>query len=230
MLRPKKKITKKDIKHDAMLETLYKAQKYYDANVKKVKFGGRIGIALIAGILIFTSVNKAANKEAHKLLTRGIFSFQLNTFEDSINEFELLLDEYTSTLSADEAYFYLGKSYLALKDTVRGEENIQHYLQKGINPRLEASGYDLLAKIEEDRGNLQKSAEYYLTASNIINDDYYKGQYKLYAAEVLIKTNNFSEAAAILAQFDIKKNVFSAVTDKVKELKSYIEFSDTKLK
>ena len=226
MLRPKKKITIKDIKHDAMLESLYKAQKYYEANVKKVKIVGGIGIALIIGILIFASVSKSANKEAKKLLTRGIVSFQLNNFEDSINEFELLLDEYPSTHSASDAYFYLGKSYLALQDDSKGEEYIQLYLQNGINPRLKASGYDLLAKIEEDRGNFQISAEYYLKASNIINDDYYKGQFKLYAAEVLIKTNNFSEAAAILNQFDIKKNVFSAVTDKVKELKSYIDFSD----
>ncbi len=210
-----------------MLESLYKAQKYYEANVKKVKIVGGIGIALIAGILIITGISKSANKEAQKLLTRGIISFQLNNFEDSINEFELLLDEYPSTQSAVEAYFYLSKSYFEVKDTAKGEENIQLYFQNGKNPRLKASGYDLMAKIEEDRGNLQISAEHYLKASNIINDDYYKGQFKLYAVEALIKTNNFSEAAAILDQFDTEKNVFSAVTDKVKELKSFIEFTDT---
>ena len=56
MLRARKRITKKELKHDAMLETIYKVEKYVRSNSKLIMYGGSALLVVIVISVVLSTI------------------------------------------------------------------------------------------------------------------------------------------------------------------------------
>src|SRR5512143_4127009 len=64
MLTPKKKISKKEIKEDALLTAYAEATTFYYENKKMINYALTGLVVLVIGILIFMNNRKASNEKA----------------------------------------------------------------------------------------------------------------------------------------------------------------------
>ena len=100
MLRPKKKITKKEIQRDPFLETVDQAQAHLEENRSKYLQVGIAIVALLIGFNVISNNSQIRKKEASSSLGDALLTLDINDqttaqfqLETVINEYELPLNE-----------------------------------------------------------------------------------------------------------------------------------------
>jgi len=171
MLRPKKKITRKQIKEDKLITTYFKIyDKIYDYR-KHLIFGG-IAIVVVAliGVLYFTNV-QAENERAMTALGKVYPLYDEARFERAINgvpEQNIpglleITENYSGTEAGRIASFYLANAYYHLGDY----DNAYRYFRdfSGADDLLRASALAGRAAVYEVRGEYTQAAEYFEQAA-----------------------------------------------------------------
>ena len=109
MLRPKKKITKKQIQRDPFLETVDQAQAHLEENRSRYLQIGIVILAILIGINVLSNNSQNANKEASSSLGDALLTLDLNDQTTAKFQLETVINEYENTTSASLAEYYLGK-------------------------------------------------------------------------------------------------------------------------
>lgn len=199
MLRPKKKITKKEIKRDPLLEKISQISNFVTKNSRLVTY---IVIGLIVVIIFtFSMVNskKKANIEAAGELGLAELSIENMDYDDAIVRLESLIDKYPRTKSSGMAIFLLAKVHLIEQEYDIAEEYFLKYIDSyGDDEMILAAAYSGLGICEEQKGNLERAAEYLEKAAEVAPYKFQKHEYYLSAARYLIKEENFERAESIL--------------------------------
>jgi tetratricopeptide (TPR) repeat protein len=124
MLKPKKKISKKEIKEDRLVTSYFEATTWYQTN-KKIVNGVLTGIVILAIVIVaymnnVSSNNLKATTELGKVLMyydQGKYDLAINgNLQDNIRGLQSIVDEYGSTKAGELAGFYLANSYFSLGD------------------------------------------------------------------------------------------------------------------
>lgn len=127
MLKPKKKISKKEIKEDALLTAYAQTTSYYYENKKMINYALTGLVVVIIGILIFVNNRKASNEKAQLEFAKvyslyDAASTEKSQFTAAINGkpeqgiigLKAIVDNYGSTEAGEIARFYLANSYYQL--------------------------------------------------------------------------------------------------------------------
>ena len=133
MLRPKKKITKKEIQRDPFLETVDQAQAHLEENRSRYLQIGIVILAILIGINVLSNNSQNANKEASSSLGDALLTLDLNDQTTAKFQFETVINEYENTTSASLAEYYLGKMSYDNNDNVNAEKYLSSYLNN--NPK-----------------------------------------------------------------------------------------------
>jgi tetratricopeptide (TPR) repeat protein len=176
MLKPKKKITKKELKEDKLVTTYFKATNYLYEK-KKLLFGaigGLVAIVLI-GLIIYSN-RKAANEEANTAFANILAAYDQGVFQVAIDGvpnrnlkgFKQIVEEYGSTPVGELAKFYLANSYFALKDYDSALKYFEEY--GGSNDLVAASCLAGVAAVYETKSQYKDAAEYFEKAGNKMKD------------------------------------------------------------
>ena len=124
MLKPKKKITRKDIQRDSFLETIDKAQAHLEnSRSSYVKIGIGIIIAIIA-FNIYSDKNSQNDSSADAL--------SLDDNENAKFQFETIINEFSSTKSAKLAKYYLGKMKYDSEDYFEAQIDLGEFIIKDM--------------------------------------------------------------------------------------------------
>jgi tetratricopeptide (TPR) repeat protein len=171
MLKPKKKITKKDIKEDKLVSTYFEATKWYEEHKKVVSsvVTGLV-IVIIAAIVIrnnIVSSNEQATTELSKILKyydQGNYEAAINGIpQENVRGLLAVVNEYGSTHAGEFAKFYLANSYYALGNY---DKALEYYLEVDLkDDLLQASAYAGAASCYENKGNHSSAASYYEKAA-----------------------------------------------------------------
>jgi outer membrane protein assembly factor BamD (BamD/ComL family) len=198
MLKPqKKKLSKKELKKDPLLDSVLKAQTYYEENKTNLLYGG-IGLIIVILLIVWVvALNKETEMEAMSLLGKAQIEFDNMNYTSARGFLERLRENYSSTDSEAQGTFLLANlhynqdNYTQAKDLYG--EFIDAYSGSEI---LLASGYAGLAACEEIDKNYIKAAEYYEEAFSLV-DDFPQGAEYLYLAGLnYIAADNQKEAIA----------------------------------
>ena len=159
MLKARKKITKKEIKHDPFLESIYKAKEYFEENKQLIT---RIGVGIVAVVVIVLILNKnsKAEKEASEAaLGKAFVNLSIGDRDNGLLQLELLVDDYSGSEAAQRSLFMLARLYYEQKDYLTAESNLQDFLDDPTE-EFHAGALMMMADIEKINGYTESIADH----------------------------------------------------------------------
>ena len=129
MLKPKRKITRKEIKKDPFLESIDKLENNFEQNKKTYL---NIAIGLIASVLVINILlNKQSQKniDSNSDLGMALVAFDNEDYDNAKFQFETIVSEYSGTNSSNVANYYLGKISFENNDLVKSKTYLNVYLK-----------------------------------------------------------------------------------------------------
>jgi len=166
MLRARKKISKKELKHDPMLEMIFKVETFFRSRSKEIGYGAIGAVALlVVGVMLISSKGEA---EVDAAAAVGIaqFKFMTGDFQDAIVRLEDALRKYPGTDAAIQGLFYLGSANYQANNKDDAEKNFRDFLDENTDDALLiASAYAGIAAVREDNEDHAEAAKYYRDAA-----------------------------------------------------------------
>jgi len=171
MLKPKKKISKKEIKEDKLVTTYYEATTWYESNKKLVN--GIVTGVIVLAIAAFaysnnvSSNNRKANTELGKILRyydQGQYDVAINgNLQEGARGLQAIVDDYGSTKAGELARFYLANAYYGQRDY---DKAMQNFLDVSFSDDLiSSSALAGAGACYEAKGDHEKAASYYEKAA-----------------------------------------------------------------
>jgi tetratricopeptide (TPR) repeat protein len=188
MLKPKKKISKKEIKTDPLITYYTQAKTFYFNNKKNISYG-ITGVVVVVLAFIFYMNNRAANDERASIEIGKIYQyFDQGNYLIAINGqpekgligFKKIVEEYGSTHSGEMARFYLATAYYMIDST---DLALNEFDDVSFSDNLlQASVYAGKAACYERKENKLEAADYYDKAANKASDESITPEYLYHAA------------------------------------------------
>jgi TolA-binding protein len=171
MLKPKKKISKKEIKEDKLVTTYFEATTWYETN-KKIVNGVLVGVVILAVVVVaymnnVNSNNVKANTELGKVLPyydQGKYDLAISgNLQENIRGLQSIAEDYGSTKAGELAKFYLANSYFAQGDY---EKALKYFLNVNVSDdMLTASALSGAASCYEAKNDCEKAASMFEKAA-----------------------------------------------------------------
>lgn len=216
MLRARKRITKKELKHDAMLEAIYKVETFMKSYSKQVMYGGAGLVALIVVSVMMLNSKREAEVKADSAVGIAQYKLLIGDFQDAEVRLEDVLRKYPGTKAAREGKFYLANAHYLLGNMEEAEKYYLEFLAESSNdPILESSANSGLAAIKEDTDDNLSAANFYMKASFISNGKTQSEAYMLSSIRNYYKSGEIERAQEMvddmLADEDISNNTKESV-------------------
>jgi TolA-binding protein len=177
MLRPKKKISKRELKEDALVTSYVKATGWYEANKKAIGIGALILAVLVVASIAFLNNRRSGNEKAMTELGK-IYTYYDNAQyavaidgvpERNIAGLKSIVDNYGSTGAGELARFYLANCYYQLR---RFDEALEAYDDFSPNSQLlTVSRLSGIAACREAKGEYGEAAAMFEKAAVTYGND-----------------------------------------------------------
>jgi tetratricopeptide (TPR) repeat protein len=188
MLKPRRKITKRELKQDALVTNYFKALEFYDKYKRYIAWG-IAGIALVViAIVIYTNNRRNADQRAATALgqiiqiyDRGDYRLALNGIpEQNVVGLQRIVDNYGGTASGELATFYAANCYFYLGDY---DKALKYYKEFDAPGKiLESAAKAGIAGCYEAKKDFRTAAEYFLKAVAVDPHGTRAAEYMLNAA------------------------------------------------
>ena len=223
MLRPKRKITKREIRQDPLLETLYSAEKFYESHSKRIMVIGGGLLVLVLILLIGSGWRGSSRRTAEDMLSQAAASLASGNSAAAINELDLLVAEYPKSSAGREALFFMGRAFLSLDNPKAGRESLEEYLKKSKNSLHLCAAMEILGGIAESEGRYVEAAELFQRASSIGDFSFNIQQNRVNAAMSWLLAGEYDRASEILEDLEKTENPHALIRDQIEELSSRLK-------
>lgn len=199
MLKPRKKITRKELKRDPLMETLYRLRRFWlDHRARISRYGTLALVVLVLSVLV-TRWRASQNEKAATVVGVAFVEFNQGNYNSVIAQLRALVDEYSGLKSFGNGLYLLARSELYVGDTTGAEEHYRRYLDDyGKDPLLKAGAQAGLGVIAEGQGRYSEAADHFRGASQSAPTATLKRQYAVYAGRDYILSQQPEAALEIL--------------------------------
>jgi TolA-binding protein len=214
MLTPKKKISRKEIKQDELLNVYVKASSFYYANKRYVSYAVTGIVVVVVATLIFINNRRASNEKAATELGKvyGLYDqastpaqYQLaidGQRERGLMGLKTIVDNYGNTDSGELARFYLGNAYY---NVGKYDEALQQFGSFSSSTKLlQASAQAGIGSCYEAKGEYGKAAGAYEKASGMVSNEITTPEYLNSAARCYGRSGEKDKAIAILKRLKLE--------------------------
>lgn len=217
MLKPKRKITKKEIRHDPLLEIVYSAQRFYDKHKNRIILAVLALVIIVSAVLIVSRKKASVRIESDIMLAQALSQIEKSS-EETLAIFDNLLRMYPETEASTEAHFHMARMFFSLDSLEAARVNFEMYLELAPNGPFSSASMSQLASIAlyNDEPNL--AGDLFERAEKISSSQYISSISKLNAVEAWIAAGEYSRAEEIL--LSISDN--PALDNRVEALKTKI--------
>ncbi|HTP81227.1 MAG TPA: tetratricopeptide repeat protein [Bacteroidota bacterium] len=204
MLRPQKKVSKREIKEDQLVSRYFQIRKWVEDNKRLATYIVGTPVVAVAALLLWNAKQNDANNEASTRLARILPYYTDGRYEqavsgivqEGIQGLQQIVDNYGSTPSGEYAKLYLANCYLAegKYDRARG-----YFKDVDVSDKLlGASALAGVATCAEAMGNREEAAMYFEKAA--LNDmtELSAPEYLVDAAENYSAVGNKAKAGELL--------------------------------
>ena len=160
MLKPKRKILKKEIKRDPFLESIFSIKTHF---TEKKQYYTRIILTVLAVFIMgsFYLKSQDTNREsAENILSKAMVFLALNDEDNAMIHLQEVIDEFGSTVAGRNASFYLGRIYLDKGEYDLALPYFEQYAAKGRNPILIGSVYQAMVNIYRSKQDLSNAIKF----------------------------------------------------------------------
>ena len=200
MLRPKKKITKKEIQRDPFLESVDKAQAHLEENRSKYLQLGLVLLILLFGYNVITDKQSQLDIDASASLGDALLTLDRDDLTTAQFQLETVLNEYDNTPSASVAEFYLGKMSYNADDKEEAGRFLNSYLKKNPKGFLAASASIMLADIAANGSQLKEGIQILEKGIRNVNSKKDLRLLQLRKAELELRQGNKDIAKSIVEE------------------------------
>ncbi len=173
MLKPKKTISKKEIKEDKLVTSYFEARSWFEENKKLIgNVAGVLAAIVIAGVFYFNNVN-TNNKEATTQLGKVLKYYDDGKYEIAVNGnpqenirgLQSIVDDYGSTKTGRTAKLFLANAYYALG---KYDKALEYFLDADLSDDLlKASALAGGGACYETKGDHANAALYFERAAAV---------------------------------------------------------------
>ena len=198
MLRPKKKITKKEIQRDPFLESVDQAQAHVEKNRSMYI---NICISIIVIIIGFTIISDKKEKQKIKAsasLAKAFISKDKDDLTTAQFQIETILNDFSDTPSAINAEYFIGKMKYEAGEFVEAKEHLSTYLNKNPKGFLSASASIIIADIYLHANELEKAINIIRNGIKLSQNKKDKRTLELHEAKIEVKIGNDDAAKLIV--------------------------------
>jgi tetratricopeptide (TPR) repeat protein len=215
MLSKRKKLTKKEIKQDKLVEFYYKSQQYIEENKNKVLiYVGAFALVVVA-VIFFLNFRSSRNEEAGKLLSRVMDLYEQGAYLEAIEGkqgtnlvgLKKIVEDYGSTENGETAKIYLANAYAFLGQYDKALDYYKDY--SGSNDIYKAAALAGQAGYYASKGEYEKAAELFKKAANVSEINPSRPDYLLRAGINFMKAGQKDEAKEL---FQIIKDDYKTST------------------
>ena len=172
MLKPQKKVSRREIKEDKLVTAYFETRGWIEQNTKILSYVaiGLVGVAVIG--FLWTKNRADSNDKATTMLAKVIPYYDEGKYDPAINGvpqegtqgLQAIVDEHGSTKTGQLAKLYLANSYYALKNY---DKALEYYNDISVSDKLvSASALAGAAACYEAKGDLSKAASYFEKAAS----------------------------------------------------------------
>ena len=208
MLRPKKKITRKEIQRDPFLESVDQAQTHLEENRSLYL---KIAIGIIVALLFFNiRSNRQAqyNIEASASLGKALVTLDQGDKSSAKFQLETVYNEFNGTSSAYTASYYLGKIKYDAGENLEAEGYLSSFLKKNRKDQLAHSAILMLADIAVNQDKMSDAID--MIDKGLKNSSKYDSRtLELMKARILLDHNKINESNLIIEKL-LKEDGLSA--------------------
>ena len=207
MLKPQRKITRKEIKRDPFLETIDKIEYNFEQNKKTYL---NIALGLIAVII---SVNVLLNKQGQKdidsnsALGIALVAFDNEDYENAKFQFETILSDFSGTNSSNIANYYLGKISFENNGLIKAESYLNEYLNNSEPDILIHGTIKILSNIALKNNEFDKAIKLLDRGLRLGLDNNISNEFKLLKVSILIEQDKVEIAQNILNEILLEKKL-----------------------
>ena len=207
MLKPQRKITRKEIKRDPFLETIDKIEYNFEQNKKTYL---NIALGLIAVII---SVNVLLNKQGQKdidsnsALGIALVAFDNQDYENAKFQFETILSDFSGTNSSNIANYYLGKISFENNELIKAESYLNEYLNNSEPDILIPGTIKILSNIALKNNEFDKAIKLLDRGVGLGLDNNISNELKLLKVSILIEQDKVEIAQNILNEILLEKKL-----------------------
>lgn len=217
MLAKQKKLVRKEIKEDKLVEFYYKSRNFFEENKNKV-FTYLVAVAVVViAVILYMNYKSGQNEEAAIHLTKVMEMYDQGDFLGAIEgkkDVKMLglkdiVAQYGSTENGETAKIYLANSYANLGKSDEALKYFEDY--SGDIDIYQAAALAGQAGYLSVKNEYEKAADLYMKASKVSKNDVMNADYIFQAAV------NYFEAG----EKDQAKNLLQTIKDDYKTSSVY---------
>ena len=218
MLKPKKKITRKEIKKDPLLETIDSIESKFEENKKTIGNVAILVFIVLVGGYIFLNKQNQNKLESNSALGIAMVAYSNMDYENAKFQFESISSNFANTSSANTSNFFLGKIAYKNNDLVKSEVYLNNFLNESDDEALVCGAIKILADISMINKNAEKAlmildkAKVYKLSKLLLLD------LKIVKASVMIAQGDLKDALTILDDINNQKNIPAHLKQRIEEL------------
>jgi len=226
MLKPKKRLSRREVQEDKLVTTYFEVQNWFGLNRKRmgsVLFG--VAIAVAAVWFYYNNLNNqnlSATADLGKVMKyydEGRYEVAINGApQANVRGLQQIVDDYGSTRAGEISKLYLGNSYFALRNY---DKALQYYGDADIaDGSLQASALAGIAACYEAMGNHSEAAKQFEKAANKDSENYHTAENLYHAAKNYILADNKEKASQLLKRLaqDFPTSTYTRESERLKAI------------
>ena len=217
MLRPRKKLSRREIKEDPLVTTYVRVQKFIQRHSKQLNIVGLIVVAAIVITVFMGRSKRSAETAAAGRLGIAEMYYWAQDYTRAVGELSNIVDTYSGTKSAGTAAFLTANAYYAQDDYANAEKYFRLYLDDyGHKKMFTASSLAGIAACRESQGAFLEAAQLYERAGTKIGNSSRSPFYLKDAGRCYV----------LAGEIDKGKAVYETIIDKYTDssIKQEVEF------
>lgn len=223
MLKPKRKISRQEIKKDPFLEFINNAQQFFQDR-KRLIYRIAFGVIAVVAVIYFLS-NSQINigKEGEALLGKALLSQDIGDVENAKFQLQTLVEDYEGTEAGIEGKYYLGKMSFDDSEIESASEYLIEYVKKGNNEILVTTAYKILAEIAIKNTNGEEAEKYLQKGTKFSENTVYHQEMSLLLANQFFENGKINKAKKIVDDILQQENILFSIKKTAEELQGRFE-------
>jgi TolA-binding protein len=198
MLKPRKRLTKRQIKEDKLVTYYFKVNDYIKQNSRFLSSAG-IGLGVVVLVFfLYTKNQQGKEQKAAVELTKARIEYLNNNYDAAIGLLQNLVDNYGGTSGAKVGTYYLASAYFNIKKFDEAEGFYRKYLDDDGDEILEAAALAGIAASLEEKEQYAEAAETYKEVATKYSESFLAPQSLYNAARCFELAGNQEEASNVL--------------------------------